>query len=282
MKLYLLLGILLVSQVWAKPKEAQEDLTEDEEEAPEEQEVEEAEQPEKTAEEEGGYVQQTRKDPCYDHNCPIGKECDLDENEEPVCVCAHACPKDQGDRAKVCSTTNVTFSTECELHRQKCLCHGQREGCENPEYRSIHMDYYGPCIEMTPCTDAEMADFPVRMRDWLFLIMEELADRKELPKPAMKMAKKAERQPKRWVLPAIWKFCELDQTHDLNVDLHELMPITAPLKPMEHCTGPFLEKCDVDNDGHINAKEWADCLLLDEEDQVENMEEMCKSLHQFN
>ena len=46
----------------------------------------------------------------------------------------------------------------------------------------------------------------------------------------MKMAKKAERQPKRWVLPAIWKFCELDQTHDLNVDLHELMPITAPLK----------------------------------------------------
>lgn len=282
MRLYLLLGILLVSQAWAKPKEAE--VTDEENEHTEEQEIDEREQQQEEEEEEmaeAGY-EQPRQDPCYDHRCPIGKECDLDENDSPVCVCVHSCPTEEEDRLKVCSTTNVTFASECELHRQKCMCHQQREGCENVEYRHVHMDYYGPCIEMTPCTEEEMTDFPIRMRDWLFLVMEELADRKDLPKAAMKMAKKAERQAKRWVLPAIWKFCDLDRTHDLYVDPHELMPITAPLKAMEHCTGPFLEKCDADNDGHIDPKEWSNCLGLDEEDQEDNMEELCESLRNFS
>ena len=47
------------------------------------------------------------------------------------------------------------------------------------------------------------------------------------------------------------------------VNAKELMPITAPLKPLEHCTAPFLEKCDADSDGKISLQEWGSCLGLD-------------------
>lgn len=272
--LLLLLGVLLVSNTWAKPKDA---ANEDENEVVEEEDQEE-EEIEEALEEEKGYKDVPSKDPCYDHNCPSGTECDLDEKNKPICVCAHHCTEETDDRAKVCSTTNTTFESECELHRQKCLCQKHQEGCKNREYRLAQMDYFGPCIEIKPCTDVEMLDFPIRMRDWLFLIMEELAKRKELPKPALRMARRAGKQPKRWVLPVIWKFCDLDQTHDLNVDSVELTPITAPLKPMEHCTGPFLEKCDANNDGHINLREWSACLGLDDEDKKEDLDALCSQL----
>lgn len=265
MKLLLvLLGLLLVTQSWAKPKDVERENEIDQEQE-EEQEA-----------DEGGYAKP--QNPCYDHHCSLGKQCVLDDDDEPICVCASECTPETEDRAKVCSTTNVTFESECELHRQKCLCHMDQEGCRNPEYRHQHMDYFGPCIEMTKCTEPELKDFPIRMREWLFLIMEELADRKELPRPALKLARKAKKQTKRWVLPVFWKFCDLDRTHDLFVDPHELIPITAPLKPLEHCTGPFIEKCDADNDGHIDMREWSVCLQLDDEDQKENMEELCNTL----
>ncbi len=47
------------------------------------------------------------------------------------------------------------------------------------------------------------------------------------------------------------------------VNTDELMPITAPLKPLEHCAGPFLEKCDENDDGRITLEEWGTCLGLD-------------------
>ncbi len=44
----------------------------------------------------------------------------------------------------------------------------------------------------------------------------------------------------------------------------ELLSITAPLKPLEHCTGPFLEKCDENDNGIITLTEWGMCLGLEE------------------
>ena len=57
-------------------------------------------------------------------------------------------------------------------------------------------------------------------------------------------------------------------TNDLfvsrSISHDELLSITAPLKPLEHCTGPFLEKCDENDNGIITLEEWGMCLGLEE------------------
>lgn len=56
-----------------------------------------------------------------------------------------------------------------------------------------------------------MADFPRRMRDWLFNVMRDLADRRELTPHFLQMEKEAEsNMTRRWTNAAIWKFCDLD------------------------------------------------------------------------
>ena len=50
-----------------------------------------------------------------------------------------------GSITQACSTQNVTFESECELYRQKCLCHVNRPGCKDPSYRDANLDYYGEC-----------------------------------------------------------------------------------------------------------------------------------------
>jgi len=111
-----------------------------------------------------------------------------------------------------------------------------------------------------------MADFPRRMRDWLFNIMRDLADRQELPSHYLKMQREAEtNHTLRWANAAIWKWCDLDgHPHDRAVSRHELFPIRAPLMALEHCIAPFLDSCDANNDHKITLIEWGKCLQLDE------------------
>lgn len=75
-----------------------------------------------------------------------------------------------------------------------------------------------------------MVDFPRRMREWLFHVMKELADRQELKK---QLVVETELN-KKWSRAAVWKFCDLDATHDRSVSRHELFPIRAPLMSLEH------------------------------------------------
>ena len=111
-----------------------------------------------------------------------------------------------------------------------------------------------------------MADFPRRMRDWLFNIMRDLADRQELPSHYLKMKREAEtNHTLRWTNAAIWKWCDLDgHPHDRAVSRHELFPIKAPLMALEHCIAPFLDSCDIDGDHKITLIEWGKCLELNE------------------
>lgn len=44
----------------------------------------------------------------------------------------------------------------------------------------------------------------------------------------------------------------------------ELIPIIAPVMPMESCIKPFLKSCDKDSDEKITLKEWGRCLGLKE------------------
>lgn len=116
------------------------------------------------------------------------------------------------------------------------------------------------------CKEDDMLDFPRRMRDWLFNIMRDLADRQELPSHFLKMQREAEtNMTLRWTNAAIWKWCDLDgHPHDRSVSRHELFPIRAPLMALEHCIAPFLDGCDVNSDHKITLTEWGKCLELDE------------------
>jgi len=114
-----------------------------------------------------------------------------------------------------------------------------------------------------------MGDFPRRMRDWLFNVMRELADRRELSPHYLKMEREAETSDDshRSAMAAIWKWCDLDgHPHDRVVSRHELFPIRAPLMALEHCIAPFLDACDADNDHRITLKEWGLCLEIPAEE----------------
>lgn len=257
--LAVVLCLMLATQTWAKSKDI--DVSENE--------------VDKVTEDEGGY-KRTAQDPCYDVDCGIGHECDIDDDNNPVCICAHKCTEEIEERAKVinvCTTSNMTFASECEMFRQKCLCSKQgHRGCANPDYAHIELNYFGPCKELGKCGEFEKEEYPRRMREWLYLIMEELDSRDELPKKASKMAKKALKMEKKWVIPVVWKFCDLDVNPDEEINVNELIPISAPLKPMEYCTAEFLDGCDEDRDDKISKWEWGRCLGLD----TEEMDQRCE------
>ncbi len=61
-----------------------------------------------------------------------------------------------------------------------------------------------------------MVDFPRRMRDWLFNIMRDLADRHDLSPHFLQLEREAEKDlSRKWANAAIWKFCDLDgHPHD--------------------------------------------------------------------
>jgi len=243
---------------------------------------------ESAEEEEGGFsapVEELKTDsttadetniihPCLHKHCALGHECDIDEDNNPTCVCVRHCPPNEDTRAMVCSTQNATFESECELHRQRCLCHKNHEDCRDKRFRHAHLDYYGECKEAIECEEWEREEYPKRMRNWLYLVMEELADRQDLSPAANQMAKEAKSHSRQWVLPVIWKFCDMDRSHDRMVSPEELVPLSAPLKAMEHCTAPFLADCDSDSDGEITLAEWGHCLGLEEGEIEDRCEEL--------
>uniref|UniRef100_A0A1I7YYF7 EF-hand domain-containing protein n=1 Tax=Steinernema glaseri TaxID=37863 RepID=A0A1I7YYF7_9BILA len=208
------------------------------------------------------------KNPCEEHMCGWGKECVVDKKGEPTCECISKCPElDNDPMDQVCSNTNETFPSLCELYRERCLCKRKSSECENKKHAKVHLEYLGACKQLDECTDELMAQFPARMADWLFQVMRELKKRRELHKLEWEelIAEAENDDEKRHVYPVIWKFCDLDvKPHDKHVSHHELIPITAPVIPMESCIKPFLEGCDADNDGTISIKEWGKCLGLKE------------------
>ncbi|KAK9879168.1 hypothetical protein WA026_004020 [Henosepilachna vigintioctopunctata] len=219
-------------------------------------------------------------DPCLRVHCGAGRICQLDNVGEPQCVCISTCPDEADHRRRVCSNHNETWDSDCAVYQQRCFCETHHEGCKGPQYKHVHIEYYGQCRDMPKCSKEEMIDFPRRMRDWLFNIMRDLADRDELTPYYMKMEREAEsNMTKRWTNAAIWKFCELDGNPlDRSVSRHELFPIRAPLMALEHCIAPFLDICDADDNHRITLQEWANCLELDEDE----IEDRCEEINEPN
>lgn len=215
-------------------------------------------------------------DPCHSKHCGAGKICILNDEEEPQCICIPTCPVERDPRRKVCTNHNETWGSDCEVYQMRCRCSTNSPDCKDPSLAHVHFQYYGECREMPECTADEMSDFPRRMRDWLFNVMRDLADRHELSAYYIKMQREAETNlTRRWTNAAIWKWCDLDgHPHDRSVSRHELFPIKAPLMALEHCIAPFLDKCDENSDHHITLQEWAKCLELDEDDIEERCDEV--------
>nr|CAJ2313421.1 Uncharacterized protein [Metisa plana] len=206
------------------------------------------------------------EDPCLKVHCSAGRVCEIDEHGEAVCSCIKDCPYETDSRRKVCTNHNETWPSDCEVYRQRCLCLDGSELCRGPQYHHVQIEYYGSCREMPDCVESEMSDFPRRMRDWLFNIMRDLAERRELTPHYLKMEREAESNlTRRWTNAAIWKWCDLDaHDNDRFVSRHELFPIRAPLMALEHCIAPFLDTCDADDDHRVTLAEWGKCLQLDE------------------
>nr|ATU82947.1 secreted SPARC-like protein [Pristhesancus plagipennis] len=212
-------------------------------------------------------------DPCTHKHCSPGQVCKLTEDGQPFCTCIEECPVENDPRRKVCSNKNSTWNSDCSLHQMRCWCKYRDEKCselpehKQEEYRHMHIDYYGECKAMEECTEGQMADFPRRMRDWLFNVMQDMADRDELSPYYLKMEREAETNlTKRWTNAVVWKWCDLDASHNRAVSRHELFPIRAPLMALEHCIGPFLNGCDANHDHEITLSEWVKCMEMEEAD----------------
>jgi len=217
-------------------------------------------------------------DPCAKIHCGAGRICQADGNTAE-CVCIPECPTQTDPRRMVCTNKNQTWNSDCEVHRERCLCDTDDHRCKSADLKHIHINYYGECKEIPACTDEEMSDFPRRMRDWLFNVMNDLAQNDEFPSKYKNLQNEAEtNMTRRWANAAIWKWCDLDgHPHDRSVSLHELFPIRAPLMSLEHCIAPFLESCDPDSNHRITLQEWGKCLELDEGDMEYRCEEIGKA-----
>ncbi|XP_011505492.1 PREDICTED: SPARC [Ceratosolen solmsi marchali] len=223
-------------------------------------------------------------DACQRKHCGPGRVCQLMENQEPTCACITKCDEESDPRRRVCTNYNETFGSDCEVYQARCFCDTNDPRCRGPDYQHVHIEYYGECKQMPPCKEEDKIDFPRRMRDWLFNIMRDLADRQELPQHYVKMQREAEsNHTLRWSNAAIWKWCDLDgYPHDRAVSRHELFPIRAPLMALEHCIAPFLDSCDADNDHNITLKEWGKCLELEEDDLEEQCDHLAEATGEYN
>ncbi|XP_011195441.1 SPARC [Zeugodacus cucurbitae] len=220
-------------------------------------------------------------DPCEKMHCGAGRVCQV-HGTEAKCICIPECPEEPEARRHVCTNRNETWLSDCAVYRQRCLCATNAPGCLNPENSHVHIDYYGPCHEQKSCADEDMKDFPRRMRDWLFNVMRDLAERDELTEHYMQMELEAEtNMTRRWANAAVWKWCDLDGDTDRSVSRHELFPIRAPLVSLEQCIAPFLESCDSNNDHRITLIEWGACLELEETDLNERCDDIQRTIPQL-
>ncbi|XP_022368377.1 SPARC-like protein 1 isoform X3 [Enhydra lutris kenyoni] len=233
------------------------------------------------------------RDSCMNFQCKRGHICKADQQGKPHCVCQDSvtCPPTKL-LDQVCGTDNQTYPSSCHLFATKCKLEGTKKG------HQLQLDYFGACKSIPICTDFEVTQFPLRMRDWLKNILMQLYEANPehagyLNEKQRNKVKKIYLDEKRllagdhsidlllrdfkknyhmYVYPVHWQFGELDQHPMDRVLTHsELAPLRASLVPMEHCITRFFEECDPNKDKHITLMEWGHCFGIKEEDIDENL-----------
>jgi len=215
-------------------------------------------------------------DPCSKLKCKDGQHCRLNDKGEAHCVCLESCSKYNDPRSAICSSRNITYDSECEFYRQMCLCERNQRGCADRRMvvENDHLDYYSTCKEIRQCEPDELVAFPSRMALWLTNVMETLDKREELEIKFSDMHRRSRRSKHPEIVPILWEFCQMDSSKDRIVSRSELFPLIAPLKPLEHCIGDFLDKCDANSNGEITLQEWGHCLEIPDE----NIEDICEGV----
>ncbi|XP_008581199.1 PREDICTED: SPARC-like protein 1 isoform X2 [Galeopterus variegatus] len=232
-------------------------------------------------------------DSCMTFQCKKGLTCKVDLQGKPRCVCQDpvTCPPTKL-LDQVCGTDNQTYASSCHLFATKCRLEGTKKG------HQLQLDYFGACKSIPACTDFEVTQFPLRMRDWLKNILVQLyepnpehagylnekqrnkvkkiyLDEKRLlagDHPIDLLLRDFKKNYHMYVYPVHWQFSELDQHPMDRVLTHsELALLRASLVPMEHCITRFFEECDPNKDKHITLKEWGHCFGIKEEDIDENL-----------
>lgn len=212
-------------------------------------------------------------DLCAELGCGEGEECIIEEGKAR-CQCIKSCPLESNFRNNVCTNANVTFNSECEFHRQECLCAEESPICLDKSVLDMHLDYFGACVAIKPCTKEELNNFPTRMAEWLKSVMESLDVRQELSVHYSDLHRRSRRSSNPLIVPAIWEFCNIDSSHDRILSRSEFFPLIAPLKALEHCIGDFLDLADGDSNGEITLKEWGMALNIQEDE----IEDICESI----
>ncbi|KAI7811520.1 SPARC-like protein 1 [Triplophysa rosa] len=232
--------------------------------------------------------------PCESFHCKRGKTCKMNNDNKPTCVCQEpsACPPSLNEFDHVCGTDNKTYDTSCQLFSTKCSLEGTKKG------HRLHLDYTGSCKFIAPCLEAELVQFPLRMRDWLKNVLLQLYEHDSMS-PGFLTAKQRIRVQKiyesewrlhagdhlielllqdfeknynMYIYPVHWQFAQMDQhPSDRFLSHSELAPLRVPLVPMEHCTSVFFQKCDDDKDKLVSFREWCSCFGIKEEDMDANL-----------
>uniref|UniRef100_UPI00358FB6CA follistatin-related protein 1-like n=2 Tax=Myxine glutinosa TaxID=7769 RepID=UPI00358FB6CA len=81
---------------------------------------------------------------CANVFCGAGRECAINENGHPICLCIEEC---RGKPRVVCGDNGRTYMSSCDLHRDACLMGS-----------TIHIAHSGACIEKQTEEEAEQSD----------------------------------------------------------------------------------------------------------------------------
>ncbi|KAH9495318.1 dolichyl-diphosphooligosaccharide--protein glycosyltransferase subunit 1 [Bulinus truncatus] len=218
------------------------------------------------------------RNPCFKKVCQRGETCTLDRNKHAKCVCVSNCGLLELNKKlfKVCSNNNVTYQSECHLDKDHCLCKNKERDCSSPAVKKIYLEYYGPCKEIPPCSEEYASQFPKRLKDWFYVVMNDMARKAAIGEYQDLWKEVVMNNSHNYAI--IWKFCDLDvDPQDRQVSKKELQYFVKTLKSREQCLVPFLNQCDVNNDLDISLQEWGRCLGLKDDEIVDK----CHSIHKY-
>ncbi|CAF1081886.1 unnamed protein product [Didymodactylos carnosus] len=211
------------------------------------------------------------QDRCSSLKCQDGETCVLNKDGDAECACISECEDPKDERLMICTSSNNTYTSDCEFLQTQCLCRKGDTRCTRHDAVQDKIDYFGKCQDLGVCTHYELEVFPKRMTTWLGEILDALFSRKNLDAKYETLVNEARKMKlsnteKWWRNAVLWEFCELDRTHDNAVNSEELGRFIASLKALEHCIQPFLDECDTNDDKKISSTEWGTCLGLDKDD----------------
>lgn len=83
-------------------------------------------------------------DLCEDHSCAQGEQCVILDSKAK-CQCIETCDSPKDERQKICSSSNITYESDCHFYREKCWCKNSESKCTDNSILDQKLDYYGEC-----------------------------------------------------------------------------------------------------------------------------------------